>query len=43
MRLHIAFARALHDAAAAHFRAGYARVEATSMTEADLQSSEGNG
>ena len=41
MRLQIAFARALHDPAAAHFRADYARVEATSTTEADLQSRPG--
>jgi hypothetical protein len=41
MRLQIAFARALRDHAAAHFRAGYARVEATSSTEADLQSRPG--
>jgi hypothetical protein len=41
MRLQIAFARALHDAAAADFRADYARVEATSTTEADLQSRRG--
>jgi hypothetical protein len=41
MRLQIAFARALHDAAAADFRADYARVEATSTTEADLQSTRG--
>jgi hypothetical protein len=37
MRLQIAFARALHVPAAAHFRAGYGSVEATSTTEADLQ------
>jgi hypothetical protein len=41
MRVQIAFARALHDAAAAHFCADYARVEATSTTEADLQSTRG--
>ena len=39
MRLRpIAFARAHHCAAAAHFGGRYARVEATSMAEADLRS-----
>jgi hypothetical protein len=39
MRLRpIAFVRAHHCAAATHFGGRYARVEATSMAEADLQS-----
>jgi len=39
MRLQpIAFARAHHCAAARHFRGRYARVEATSVAEADLRS-----
>jgi hypothetical protein len=37
-RLPIAFARAGHRAAATHFGGRYARVEATSMAEADLRS-----
>jgi hypothetical protein len=38
MRLRpIAFARALHCAAATRFGGRYARVEATSMAEADLR------
>jgi hypothetical protein len=39
MRLRpIAFVRAHHCAAATHFGGRYARVEATSMAEADLRS-----
>ena len=39
MRLRpIAFARAYYRAAATHFGGRYARVEATSMAEADLRS-----
>jgi hypothetical protein len=39
MRLRpIAFARGRHCAAATHFGGRYARVEATSMAEADLRS-----
>jgi hypothetical protein len=39
MRLRpIAFARAHHCAAATHFGVRYARAEATSVAEADLQS-----
>jgi len=37
-RVRIAFARARHCAAATHFGSRYARVEATSMAEADLRS-----
>ena len=41
MRLQIASLVLFMTPAAAHFRAGYARVEATSTTEADLQSRPG--
>jgi hypothetical protein len=42
MRLQpVAFARAHHCAAATHFRARYAGVDATSMAEAELQSTPG--
>jgi hypothetical protein len=42
MRLQpVAFARAHYCAAVTHFRACYARVDATSMAEADLQNTPG--